>query len=153
MPAQVAERPRRRTRGRPNEIDAMVGSRIRERRLLLGMSQTELADAVGITFQQLQKYERGRNRVGAGRLYELGRALHVPVAYFFASIDPKSEAALAAADIGPVSPRQRETAELIRSYYALPDGEVRQGIFDLIRVLGGPGDGDAAEADTAEPPA
>ena len=71
------------SKGFPNPIDVHVGSRIRLRRTLLGMSQERLAEAIGLTFQQVQKYERGANRVGSSRLYDLARVLDVPIAYFF----------------------------------------------------------------------
>ena len=71
------------TTGKPNPIDVHVGSRVRLRRTLLGMSQEKLGEAIGLTFQQVQKYERGANRVGASRLFELSRVLDVQVAYFF----------------------------------------------------------------------
>src|SRR5216684_737109 len=69
--------------GRPSPIDVHVGSRIRLRRTLLGLSQERLGDALGLTFQQVQKYERGANRVGASRLFDLSRVLDVPISYFF----------------------------------------------------------------------
>src|SRR5690348_7052572 len=71
------------SKGFPNPIDVHVGSRIRLRRTLLGMSQERLAEAIGLTFQQVQKYERGANRVGSSRLFDLARVLDVPVSYFF----------------------------------------------------------------------
>src|SRR5579872_1601759 len=69
--------------GKPNPVDAHVGTRVRMRRTLLGMSQEKLGDSLGLTFQQVQKYERGANRVGASRLFELSRVLDVPVSFFF----------------------------------------------------------------------
>src|SRR5256885_4646469 len=69
--------------GKPNPVDVHVGARVRLRRTLLGMSQEKLGDAIGLTFQQVQKYERGANRIGASRLYDLSRVLDVPVSYFF----------------------------------------------------------------------
>src|SRR5579862_1779426 len=74
--------------GKPNPIDVHVGSRVRLRRTLLGMSQEKLGEAIGLTFQQVQKYERGANRVGASRLYDLSQVLDVPVSYFFEEISP-----------------------------------------------------------------
>ena len=76
------------SKGFPNPIDVHVGSRIRLRRTLLGMSQERLAEAIGLTFQQVQKYERGANRVGSSRLFDLARVLDVPVAYFFEDLAP-----------------------------------------------------------------
>src|SRR5215208_5533266 len=69
--------------GKPNPIDVHVGSRVRLRRTLLGMSQEKLGEAIGLTFQQVQKYERGANRIGASRLFDLSRVLDVPVSFFF----------------------------------------------------------------------
>ena len=69
--------------GKPNPVDIHVGARVRLRRTLLGMSQEKLGEAIGLTFQQVQKYERGANRVGASRLYDLSRVLEVPVSFFF----------------------------------------------------------------------
>src|SRR5246127_5649896 len=69
--------------GKPNPVDVHVGSRVRLRRTLLGMSQEKLGEAIGLTFQQVQKYERGANRIGASRLFDLSRVLDVPVEYFF----------------------------------------------------------------------
>src|ERR1700759_4487854 len=71
------------SKGYPNPIDVHVGSRVRLRRTLLGLSQERLAEAIGLTFQQVQKYERGANRVGSSRLFDLSRVLDVPIAYFF----------------------------------------------------------------------
>lgn len=90
MTENAPEVPRRK-RGRATDVDALVGKHIRNRRLLLGMSQSELAGSLGITFQQLQKYERGLNRVGAGRLYELSQVLQAPVGYFFAGTQQSEE--------------------------------------------------------------
>src|SRR5277367_5561364 len=81
MAEENAERPERESR--PSPIDIHVGSRIRLRRTLLGMSQERLGDALGLTFQQVQKYERGVNRVGASRLFDISRVLDVPISYFF----------------------------------------------------------------------
>ena len=72
----------------PHPVDVHVGTRVRLRRTLLGMSQEKLGEAIGLTFQQVQKYERGTNRIGASRLYELSRVLDVPVGFFFEEIDP-----------------------------------------------------------------
>lgn len=105
------------------------------------MSQEKLADALGLTFQQVQKYERGANRIGAGRLYELSRALDVPVSYFFDEVGPDGAAAgglaekPAAYEADPMS--RRETLLLVRAYYAIPDTAVRRRVLDLMKSLGG----------------
>ncbi|HLJ63461.1 MAG TPA: helix-turn-helix transcriptional regulator, partial [Stellaceae bacterium] len=83
-------RGRRRKTGQPNPIDIHVGARVRLRRTLLGMSQERLGKAIGLTFQQVQKYERGANRIGSSRLFELSKILDVPVSFFFDDIDPRA---------------------------------------------------------------
>lgn len=137
-------RKQRKTRGKPTYIDVHVGQRVRQRRTLLGYSQERLADALNLTFQQVQKYERGANRVGAGRLYELSHALDVPVNYFFeelpdapegaASGPAMQEAAQRQYDADPMA--QRETLLLVRAYYDINDPAVRRRVLDLIRVMG-----------------
>ena len=149
MPESSNDAPRRK-RGRATDIDAVVGKHIRHRRMLLGMSQAELAGTLGITFQQLQKYERGMNRVGAGRLYELSRALHTSVSYFYSGTDnPGDVAAFDEDTAGQMG--QRETVDLVRAYYAVKDPIVRRRLLDLIRALGNAGG--AAEPDAIEPEA
>ena len=110
-------------------VDAHVGKRIRHRRWMLGMTQQQLADRVGIKFQQIQKYETGMNRVSASRLYEIAGVLDVPVAFFFEGLGgeaPSPNAADILAD--------KEAMELIRAYYAIPEAQ-RRRLFDLARVL------------------
>jgi transcriptional regulator with XRE-family HTH domain len=135
--------------GRPSPIDVHVGSRIRLRRTLLGMSQERLGEALGLTFQQVQKYERGVNRVGASRLFDLSRVLDVPISFFFDDM-PEGLASTYAAQTGrrPISftePRdaftddalnRRETLELVRAYYRITDPAVRKRVFDLIKSMG-----------------
>ena len=135
---------------RPSPIDVHVGTRVRLRRTLLGMSQERLGEALGLTFQQVQKYERGVNRVGASRLFDLSRILDVPISFFFDDM-PDS---LAAAFGGQPSGRRvagfadtqdgfaddtlnrRETLELVRAYYRITDPAVRKRVFDLIKSMG-----------------
>jgi transcriptional regulator with XRE-family HTH domain len=129
-----------------NEIDAHVGSRLRLRRLLLGISQEKLGGALGLTFQQIQKYERGANRVGASRLFDLSKALDVPVSYFFADM-PEDTAAVMPGRLAGRLPASREpsldadvllskeTAELVRAYYAISDQEVRRRTLDFLRTV------------------
>jgi len=130
-----------------NQIDAYVGSRVRSRRVLLGLSQEKLGDALGLTFQQIQKYERGANRIGASRLFDLSRALDVPVSYFFNAISPEIVPARSGMiEAKPASTRKnmlepdillnRETTELVRAYYAVTDGEVRRRTIEFLRILG-----------------
>ena len=131
--------------GIPNPIDVHVGGRVRLRRTLLGLSQEKLGEAIGLTFQQVQKYERGANRIGASRLFDLSRVLDVPVGYFF---DDMSD------DVAARSPRQirglveepeayepdpmakRETLELVRAYYKIRDPRIRKRLFEMTKALG-----------------
>lgn len=123
----------------PDPVDISVGGRLRQRRTLLGMSQEKLGRAVGLTFQQIQKYERGVNRIGASRLLQLSRALAVPIAYFFEDVPTvKTKASqVAAANSGltgdPFS--RRETMALVRAYYAIANPYVRKRVLDLVRAL------------------
>jgi transcriptional regulator with XRE-family HTH domain len=143
----------------PNPIDIHVGKRLRLRRTLLGMSQERLGELLGLTFQQVQKYERGANRIGSSRLFELGQILDVPVSFFFDDM-PRTEAAAghAAVGFGPggaaglglaeegatfehdlddgLSLDKRETLELIRAYYRITDPAVRKRLFELTKALG-----------------
>jgi transcriptional regulator with XRE-family HTH domain len=131
--------------GVPSPIDVHVGSRVRLRRTLLGLSQEKLGEAVGLTFQQIQKYERGANRIGASRLFEFSRILDVPVSFFF---DDMGERVPAAADPGgglsdqpqgPLEPdplTRRETLELVRAYYRISSPQVRKRLFELAKSLG-----------------
>ena len=126
---------------RSNAVDAHVGRRIRLRRTLLGMSQERLAEALGLTFQQVQKYEKGVNRVGASRLFDLARVLEVPIGYFFDDMPdgPKQDpSGLAAAASNPAYEQsvKRETLDLVRAYYAIRDPQVRRRVYDLAKVLG-----------------
>ena len=134
----------RRKADKPNPIDVHVGSRVRLRRTLLGMSQEKLGDAIGLTFQQVQKYERGANRVGASRLFELSRVLDVPVSFFFDELDPETAEAVPSVTAGaaPLSPSggpdpmmRRETLELVRAYYRIPDQQLRRRLFDLTKAI------------------
>jgi len=130
-----------RKRGKPDRVDALVGQKIKRLRMQLELSQEQLAEAIGVSFQQLQKYERGINRVGAGRLYALALALQVPVDYFFAGAAPGSEAAAPPAANGSaealpddlsVNPEARR---LVRAYYRIEDKSVRQNLVALMKEL------------------
>ncbi|CUH07359.1 transcriptional repressor DicA [Jannaschia seosinensis] len=110
-------------------VDAHVGKRIRHRRWMVGMTQQQLAERVGIKFQQIQKYETGMNRVSASRLFEIAQAMEVPVGHFFegcAGDAPPEEAQDILGD--------KEAMELVRAYYAMPENQ-RRRLFDLARVL------------------
>jgi transcriptional regulator with XRE-family HTH domain len=109
-------------------VDAHVGKRIRHRRWMVGMTQQQLADRVGIKFQQIQKYETGMNRVSASRLWDIAEALGVAVSFFF---DGLGEAQAAGASDMMAD---KEALELVRSYYAIPEAQ-RRRLFDLARVL------------------
>ena len=136
---------------RPSPIDVHVGSRIRLRRTLLGMSQERLGEALGLTFQQVQKYERGVNRVGASRLFDLARVLDVPISFFFDdmpeklsggfgaghAIRPNRQSGFADAQdsFGDDTLNRRETLELVRAYYRISDPAIRKRVFELIKSL------------------
>ena len=129
------------SKGFPNPIDVHVGNRIRLRRTLLGMSQERLAEQIGLTFQQVQKYERGANRIGASRLYQLSRVLDVPVSFFFDDTDPVRAPAMGGfaeppANVFKSDPRRKqETIELVRAYFAIEDETVRQRFRDLVKAI------------------
>ena len=134
---------------RPSPIDVHVGQRIRLRRTLLGMSQERLGEALGLTFQQVQKYERGVNRVGASRLFDLSRVLDVPISFFFDDMpEPLSQGGAGGLSgrrtmgfsdhqdaLADDTMNRRETVELVRAYYRIPDAAVRKSVFDLIKRL------------------
>ena len=129
----------------PSPVDLHVGSRVRLRRTLLGMSQEKLGNAVGLTFQQIQKYERGANRIGASRLFDMSRALDVPVQFFFDEMPVETvaedyrppsgspEPSIATLDQDPMA--KRETLELVRTYYRIPNTNLRRKLFDLAKAL------------------
>lgn len=144
------ERPGRRrvgrppTAGNPNPVDIHVGARVRLRRTLLGMSQERLGEALGLTFQQVQKYERGANRIGASRLYDLARALQVPVGFFFDDLpDAAADGETPIAAIHGDDPMQRrETIELVRAFYRIADPTARRRLYELARSIADAIDGD-----------
>jgi transcriptional regulator with XRE-family HTH domain len=125
----------------PNLIDIHVGQRLRLRRTLLGFSQETLGEAVGITFQQLQKYERGANRISASRLFNLSQVLGVPVTFFFEDLPPGDTTVASAGEQNATqefgSMARRETLELVRAYYRIQDDPVRRRAFELIKALAG----------------
>ena len=117
-------------------VDVHVGKRIRHRRWMVGMTQQQLGEEVGIKFQQIQKYETGMNRVSASRLWDIAAALDVPVNFFFEGIEDQvgDEDALVALDKRGDLLADKEALELVRSYYAIPEPQ-RRRLFDLARVL------------------
>ena len=131
--------------GKPNPVDIHVGARVRLRRTLLGMSQEKLGEAIGLTFQQVQKYERGANRVGASRLYDLSRVLEVPVSFFFddmpdeissKSVHERRELSESPDPFDNDPMNRRETLELVRAYYRITDPTQRKRVFELVKSMG-----------------
>ena len=129
----------------PNPVDVHVGTRVRLRRTLLGMTQTGLGQAIGLTFQQVQKYERGVNRIGSSRLYDLARVLDVPVNFFFDEMPKEIASKSGAASSGPPEGAEvfdpdivskRETLELVRAYYKIENPQVRKRLFEMVKALG-----------------
>lgn len=128
-------------------IDKHVGQKIRQRRNLLGLTQGDLADHLDIRYQQIQKYERGQNRVSAGTLFQLSKILQIPIKYFFDGLDSPGSAldetilaGLAENDQVPFSGDdplyKKETINLVRAYYNIPDEKQRKRVYELIKSLG-----------------
>ena len=115
-------------------VDVHVGKRIRHRRWLVGITQQQLAEAVGIKFQQIQKYETGMNRVSASRLWDIAEALSVPVSFFFEGLGDENLQAEADQELPNDILKDKEALELVRSYYAIPETQ-RRRLFELARVL------------------
>ncbi|GBF26323.1 hypothetical protein MnTg02_01361 [bacterium MnTg02] len=129
---------------KPNPIDVHVGSRVKLRRMLVGMSQEKLGDKMSLTFQQIQKYEKGANRIGASRLYQLAKILDVPVQFFFeeaARLDPDQGQPGFAEDGGEnflvEFVNSREGLELNKSFVRIADPKIRRRVIDLVRSLSG----------------
>ncbi len=143
----MAKAKSRRGRGaKIGPIDAHVGARLRQRRTLLGMTQPNLGDALGVTFQQAQKYERGTNRISASRLFYLCGVLDVPIQFFFddmptavAASSPANKKRGKAKKLPSYEPdpmAKRETLELVRAYYKVSDPRVRKRLYELTKALG-----------------
>ncbi|ATG36208.1 MULTISPECIES: helix-turn-helix domain-containing protein [Phaeobacter] len=115
-------------------VDVHVGKRIRHRRWLIGMTQQQLAELVGIKFQQIQKYETGANRVSASRLWDISDALSVPVSFFFEGLQDDAAPASDKAQVPDDLMGDKEALDLVRSYYAIPENQ-RRRLFELARVL------------------
>jgi transcriptional regulator with XRE-family HTH domain len=122
-----------------NPVDLHIGQRVRHRRWLTGMTQQQLADAVGIRFQQIQKYESGANRISASRLWAIAGALGAPVSFFYGGMDGARD------DAGQDPMDAKETFELVRAYYGMPEAPRRE-LFSLMRALN-----DEPEKPAAEP--
>jgi transcriptional regulator with XRE-family HTH domain len=122
-------------------IDAHIGDRVRQRRILIGMSQTSLAEAVGVSFQQVQKYEQGANRIGAGVLHQISEILDVDVTYFFDRLPRGGTARATRKKAAPDAARkgdpltQREALLLVRAYFRIASPEVRQSVFKTVVEL------------------
>jgi transcriptional regulator with XRE-family HTH domain len=126
-----APRPTRRAGGRTQDIDRHVGARVRERRIMLGFTQQQLADLIGVTYQQAHKYERGINRISAGRLFEIAHVLSVPVDHFFEGLNGDTSRS--------ISPRERMCLELARNFAQIPNERHQEALSQLARVLAAEG--------------
>ena len=124
----------KRSLAQANTVDTHVGQRIRDKRNERGMSQTEVANALGVTFQQVQKYERGTNRVGASRLFDLSRILSVPIQYFFAGLNNQSTP-IEKEDDNVIHLMKPDTVELVEAYYKVENPQVRRQILSTIRSI------------------
>ena len=127
---------------RANPVDVHVGSRVRLRRMLLGMSQEKLGEHLGLTFQQIQKYEKGINRIGASRLYDLARVLGVPVQFFYEELPARGDATTGLAERPAESYAveflgSREGLELNKAFARITDPRVRRSIVELVRAYAG----------------
>ena len=112
---------------RANDTDRHVGARIRERRIMLGLSQQQMADLIGVTYQQAHKYERGINRISAGRLFEIAQVLGVPVGYFFEGLDTQR--------VPDLTSRQRMCLELARNFACISNERHQEALSQLARAL------------------
>jgi transcriptional regulator with XRE-family HTH domain len=132
------------TKKAPNPIDKHVGSRVRMRRMMLGMSQEKLGDALALTFQQVQKYEKGTNRIGASRLQQISHILHVPVAFFFEGAPHLADGATH--DLAETAPSPTYVSDflatsdglsLTKAFMRIPDPKLRRRIVDLVQQIAG----------------
>ena len=134
-------KPRKKGGGRPrievpSPVDVHVGKKVKERRLILGMSQDKLAKELELTFQQVQKYERGTNRISASRLHDLSRILGSSISSFFEGMTPERGLSDNAQEPFAANPlEKRETLELIRAYYRIQDSTVRKRIFEMVKAV------------------
>ena len=119
-----------------NDIDVYLGKQLRRRRRMLGLTQQQLAGAVGVRFQQIQKYECGANRISAARLWRLAEALEVPVGYFYDGLSDQARQEAAAEAEGGEMFARKETLDLVRAYYLLGE-RPRRRLLDLAKSLNG----------------
>lgn len=135
------------TRKPPNPVDVHVGARVRMRRMLIGMSQEKLGDSLGLTFQQVQKYEKGSNRIGASRLYQIGSVLGVPIEFFFEGLERGQpvDGAGHGAQFDTELLSSAEGIQLNSAFFAISDPRLRKRILDLVKVLAGAPDDAEAE--------
>lgn len=125
----------------PNPVDIHVGSRVRMRRMLVGMSQETLGEQLGLTFQQVQKYEKGSNRIGASRLYQIAQTLNVPVDYFYDGLAANGQQKASGFSDGPAADfnldflSSAEGVALIAAFSSIEDVDVRKRVLDLVKVL------------------
>ena len=122
----------RKTKGIPDNIDKHVGTQLRSRRKVIGLSQEKLAEHIGVTFQQIQKYERGTNRISASRLYSFSKIMDVPIDYFYEGLNGE---VVTSSDIPANVLHSRETLNLIRQYYNLKSNKTRKFLFTIIKGL------------------
>ena len=134
MPRTSRSAAAKRSRAQAKTVDTHVGQQIRDKRNEHGMSQTEVANAIGVTFQQVQKYERGTNRVGASRLFDLSRILSVPIQYFFAGLNNQSTP-IEKEDDNVIHLMKPDTVELVEAYYKVENLQVRRQILSTIRSI------------------
>lgn len=132
---------KKKTKGTPNSVDKHVGNRLRFRRSLMGLSQEKLGEAIGLTFQQIQKYEKGQNRISAGRLYQFGKTLDVPVSYFYENLqEPSSSGKILKAESKEVIDgdllEQKETIDLVRAYYSIENEKMRKAFIEFLKTTG-----------------
>ena len=139
MPRKKPRRAYGRGAGFSHPIDVHVGSRLLMGRVLLGLNQTELGEAIGVTFQQVQKYEKGTNRISASRLFDLSRVLDVPISFFFDDV-PANVTEKGGAELSPSAEAEfvskRETLELIKAYTRIAEPTKRQALMDVITAVG-----------------
>ena len=122
-------------RSRALDVDRYVSLRIRQRRIMLGLTQQQMAELIGVTYQQAHKYETGINRISAGRLYQIARALGVEISYFFEDMEPGDSAAAVRAR--ELMPQQRMLLELARNFISIPQRKHQDAVCSLARALSG----------------